>query len=217
MTRPSPVAAVVLVSVLGVAAFLALGMAVVRGATNDFDTRVVNGLRDPLDAAQERGPRWLTGSARDITGLGSLVIMSGLSLSVLGFALLRGNLRLAALVLLAAGGGFAVSSGLKAVYDRPRPPLPQGAGISSRSFPSGHAMLSAAVYLSLAAVLATRERRTALRVYLLALSFLITLLVGATRVYLGYHYPTDVVAGWIAGVVWAVWCALATWASGEHS
>jgi undecaprenyl-diphosphatase len=210
-------AAALAASALGVAAFLLLGMAVVRGHTRSFDTRVVEALRDPLDAAQARGPRWLSGSARDVTGLGSVVLMAGVSLSVIGFALLRGNLRLAALVLMAAGGGWAMMSGLKAVYDRPRPPLPHVVDMQSRSFPSGHALLSAAVYLSLAAVLAARERRVALRAYIVALGFVVTLAVGATRVYLGYHYPTDVVAGWIAGSVWAFWCGLATRASGEHS
>jgi undecaprenyl-diphosphatase len=217
MGLPSPARVALVAVVTGMAAFFGLGAAVLGGHTRTFDERAVAALRDAGDPALERGPRWLSGAARDVTSLGSVVLVSGVSLVVLGFALLRGNRRLAALVLLAAGGGWAVTSGLKALYDRPRPELPHVVTIGTRSFPSGHAMLSAAVYLSLAAVLATREKRRALRAYPVAVALVLTTAVGLSRVYLGYHYPTDVIAGWIVGLVWAIACAFATWASGERA
>jgi undecaprenyl-diphosphatase len=128
----------------------------------------------------------------------------------LGFALLRRNARLALLVLGAAGGGFALNQALKELIDRPRPMIPHMVALESRSFPSGHAMVSAAVYLSLAAVLAAREKQRRTKVYILGVGLLLTALVGASRVYLGFHYPTDVLAGWLAGLVWAVLFALVT-------
>lgn len=196
--------------VIGTVLFFAFSHEVLEGETQALDEWAVGALRHRQDAARPRGPDWLVGAVRDITALGSIAVIGLFSLVALGFAAFRGNLRLTMLVLGATLGGFLVNTALKELVDRPRPRLPHVAGIQSRSFPSGHAMVSAAIYLSLAAVLATREKRRVIKAYLLSVGTLLTVLVGLSRVYLGYHYPSDVLAGWLAGLVWAVFCALAT-------
>jgi len=196
--------------ILGTLAFFGFSRDVMQGHTQAFDEWAVESLRHREDRGLSRGPGWLAGSVRDVTALGSIAVLALVTLAALGYAALRGNPRLALLLLFAAGGGFAVNHALKTAFDRPRPALPHVSSVKSYSFPSGHAMVSATVYLSLAAVLATREKRRLLKGYLLGVGALLTGLVGLSRVYLGFHYPSDVVAGWLAGLVWAVLCALAT-------
>jgi undecaprenyl-diphosphatase len=202
---------------VGIVGLLLLGQAVLSGRTHSFDEWAVHSLRNTVDPSLSRGPAWLQGSVRDITGLGSIAVVTLFSLGAVGYALLARHHRLAVLILSAAAGAFLLNTGLKVLYGRPRPEYAQAAGIFSRSYPSGHAMVSAAVYLSLAAVLATRQEHRALKAYILTAASVLTILVGLSRIYLGYHYPTDVLAGWLAGVVWAVACGLATRATGEHS
>ena len=197
------------VAVLGTAVFFFFSLEVMEGDTQKLDEWAVDYARDPGDLAVYRGPAWLFGVVRDLTALGSIAVIGLVSLGAIGFAALRGNRRLALLILSAALGGFAMNSVLKNLFDRPRPYLPHVIDIKTRSFPSGHAMVSAAVYLSIAALLATRERRRLLKAYILGAGMFVTGLVGLTRVYLGVHYPSDVLAGWLAGLIWAVLCALA--------
>ena len=98
---------------------------------------------------------------------------------------------------------------MKALFLRPRPQVvPQLRAVVETSFPSGHAMNSAIIYLTLAALLARLVQPRALKVYFLALAMLMTFLVGLSRVYLGVHYPTDVLAGWTVGLAWASVCWL---------
>ena len=107
----------------------------------------------------------------------------------------------------------SLSTLLKIGFDRPRPDLvPHEAIVYTASFPSGHAMLAAVVYLTLGALLARVQPRRLLKLYLLGLAILLTVAVGASRVYLGVHWPTDVVAGWAVGAAWALLCwAAALW------
>jgi undecaprenyl-diphosphatase len=119
-----------------------------------------------------------------------------------------------ALMLLAATlGGTAISEGLKMGFNRPRPDLvAHVVETTSMSFPSGHAMLSAVTYLTLGALIARTQEKKRLRGYVLGAAVLLTLLIGASRVYLGVHWPTDVLAGWCLGAAWALLCwAVATW------
>ena len=107
-------------------------------------------------------------------------------------------------------GGVAVSTVLKDVLQRPRPDLvPYSVYVSGASFPSGHSMMSAVTYLTLGALLARSHERKRLKVYFLLVAIFLTFAVGVTRVYLGVHWPTDVLAGWTAGAVWALLCWLA--------
>jgi undecaprenyl-diphosphatase len=104
-------------------------------------------------------------------------------------------------------GGMIVADLLKDLFQRPRPEIvPHLAYASSTSFPSGHSMMSAVTYLTLGAILARSHDRRAVKAFFLLVAALICFLVGVTRVYLGVHWPTDVLAGWTAGAVWALLC-----------
>ena len=107
-------------------------------------------------------------------------------------------------MLLAIVSGVLLSTALKHLFDRDRPPGGSDlASVMTSSFPSGHSMLSAVVYLVLGTMLARTESRRAIRVYIMALAILLTLIVGLSRVFMLVHYPTDVLGGWTAGLGWA--------------
>ena len=191
--------------------FLALADEVLEGETHRIDSAVLTALRDASDPRVPIGPAWLLLAARDITALGGHTVLTLFTLLATGYCLLLRDGSAARLILAAAAGGALLSSGLKWGLGRARPDIvPHLVEVSSLSFPSGHAMLSAAIYLSVGAVAAqvTPFHRT--RLYLLGAALLVTGLVGLSRVYLGVHYPTDVLAGWAAGLAWAMLCWLAT-------
>ena len=198
---------------LGVYGFAALAEEVMEGGTHAFDTWMLLALRDAADPQSPYGPGWLQELFRDFTALGGVGILTLLTLAVAGFLLMQGNRRSMWLVLAAIFSGFLVSSLLKRGFDRPRPDLvPHGSITYTASFPSGHAMLSAVVYLTLAVLVARVQPRRRMKVFLLGLAAVLTLLIGVSRVYLGVHWPTDVLAGWAMGASWAMlWWVIATW------
>lgn len=187
--------------------FVELAGEVMEGETTAFDKHILLALRDPLNPDLPGGPWWLARMARDITSLGSTTILAILTVATLGFLLLLHKRAAALLVLVAVAGGGTLSTVLKRLFDRARPDLvPHGDQVISASFPSGHAMQSAVVYLTLGALLTqfVEGRRT--KAYLLSWAMVLTLIIGASRVYLGVHWPTDVLAGWSVGAAWAALC-----------
>jgi undecaprenyl-diphosphatase len=202
----------ILVAAACIWAFFQLADEVGEGDATSFDTAILLGLRNPADHSDPLGPRWLEEVARDVTALGSMTVLIGLTLAVAGYLWLSGRVRSMALVLVSAGGGIAFSSLFKRGFDRPRPDLvPHATEVYTASFPSGHAMMAAVTYLTLAAMLARVQPTRALKAYLFALAAFITLLIGVSRIYLGVHWPTDVLAGWTAGAAWALACWLIAW------
>ncbi|CAN5719788.1 phosphatase PAP2 family protein [soil metagenome] len=177
------------------------------GRIPSMDERILLALRHPENVADPIGPLWFEEAVRDITSLGSVAVLGLVTLAVLGFLSLRRKSQAIGLVLGATLGGQLLSSLLKHWIDRPRPevvtPLMHA---STASFPSGHAMLSAVVYLTLGALLARFLQSRELRLYVLFVSILLTLLVGLSRIYLGVHYPSDVLAGWSIGLAWTLFC-----------
>ena len=193
-------------------AFVQLADEVREGEATSFDTAILLGLRNPADPSDPIGPGWFEEVARDVTALGSMTILVGMTLAAAGYLWLAGKRHSVAL-LVSVGSGIAVSTLFKRGFDRPRPDLvPHATEVYTASFPSGHAMMAAVTYLTLAAMLARVQPTRALKVYLFALAAFITALVGLSRVYLGVHWPTDVLAGWTAGAAWALACWLvASW------
>jgi undecaprenyl-diphosphatase len=113
----------------------------------------------------------------------------------------------ALLVSASVGGGMIVSTLLKFGFERPRPDLvPHATQVYTASFPSGHAMLSAVVFLTLGALLARVHKPRRVKLFFLSLAVVLTMLVGCSRVYLGVHWPSDVLAGWCVGAAWAGLC-----------
>lgn len=189
----------VLFVVGGAYAFVKLADEVSEGDTRPFDNTVITWLRD------HQGPRWLQIMGRDVTGLGGIAVLSGLTVVVGGYFLLRRKHQLAIFVLIATVGGGLLNTGLKQLIGRERPPEEHRVVQEvTLSFPSGHATLSATVYLTLGTLLARGVPGRALKVYILCVAVLVTMLVGVSRVYLMVHWPTDVLAGWAVGLIWAV-------------
>jgi len=202
----------------GVWLFAALADEVMEGGTRKFDTTLLLALRRPGDL-QPLGPPAVLNAARDISALGGPAVLTLLTAAVSLFLALNGKKHMALFVCGSIGSGLLVSSLLKDSFDRPRPDLvPHEVYAASYSFPSGHSMLSALTYLTLGAILARSHERKLLKAYFLLLATFLTGLIGVTRVYLGVHWPTDVLAGWTAGAVWALVCwLLARWLQTRHT
>ena len=180
---------------------------VVEGDTQSFDERVLRALRDPNDPSTPIGPHWLRIAALDITSLGSGIVLGLAVAAITGFLLLQGMTRTALFILAASVGGWILNNGLKELFGRARPAVvPHLSEVASLSFPSGHAMTSAAVYLTLGVLLMRLVERPITKFYCFGVAMLATILIGSTRVYLGVHYPTDVLAGWLIGFAWALLC-----------
>jgi undecaprenyl-diphosphatase len=132
-------------------------------------------------------------------------------LTVAGYLLLARRPRTALLLLIGWAGAEGLSNGLKLLFSRPRPDLvPHAVEVTTASLPSGHALLAMAMYLSFAALIPGATSARPVRLYLLVVAVLLALLIGASRIYLGVHWPSDVLAGWAIGGAWA---ALIWWAS----
>jgi undecaprenyl-diphosphatase len=189
--------------------FIELADEVAEGETRAVDEAIILAFRVPGDPADPIGPPWAEEAMRDITALGSAPGLVIAVLAVVGFLALAQAWRLALFTLAASAGGLLVSSLLKYTIDRPRPDLvPHGNIIYTSSFPSGHSMMSAVIYLTLAALVVRLMERKQLKGYAFGVALVLTLLVGVSRVYLGVHWPSDVLAGWAAGAAWALGCWL---------
>jgi undecaprenyl-diphosphatase len=196
-----------LVGALALWGFVAVASVVTRGGTPAVDERILRGFRVQDDLAQPIGPAWVTEAARDATALGSVLVVGFVSTVVIGFVALRRQYHAAILITAALGGGLLLNVLLKSLFGRPRPTVvPALVDVSSASFPSGHALLSSVVYLTLAALVTRLVRERRVKVYALAVAFMAAFLVGVTRVFLGVHYPSDVIAGWSVGLAWAIVC-----------
>ena len=190
-------------------AFVSLAGEVMEGDTQAFDTRILQALRDPLDPSKPLGPAWIEGSLLDLTSIGGSTVLGLMIVAVVGFLVLQTRYRTAIVVAITTISGEALNAAMKYVFNRPRPTIvPHLRDVYSTSFPSGHAMESAIVYLTLAAMLMRASDNRLTKLYILGIAVLLTSLVGISRVYLGVHYPTDVIGCWIVGFMWALICSL---------
>jgi undecaprenyl-diphosphatase len=186
---------------------LALIGNVLEGDTQHFDERILKSLRKADAPSEPLGPRWLKFAAFDITALGGPTVLGLSVVAVTGYLLLHGLHRNALFVLGASVGGWVLNDLLKAFFARPRPTVvPHLREVSSLSFPSGHALTSAVVFLTLGTLLMRVAKRRLVKWYCISIAMCATALVGASRVYLGVHYPTDVIGGWLVGLSWALLC-----------
>lgn len=202
-----------------VAALLAIGLAVLafahiaeemgEGETGAFDTAVMLAMRtgdhhDPI------GPAWFEFAVRDITALGGYAVLTLITLFAVGFLITTKRYADALLLFVSIAGADILSETLKVGFARPRPDLvAHVVEVSSASFPSGHAMVSAATYLTIGALLARVQEKRSVKTYIHATAVLLALMIGLSRVYLGVHWPTDVLAGWCLGAAWSIFCVTA--------
>lgn len=211
--RELPVLAVFFALMATLWAFFALAEEVREGATGNFDRIILLSMRNLNDLSDPIGPRWVEEIGRDLTALGGNAVLTLLTLAVVGFLMLEGKRRVALVLVMATLGALSVSSLLKYSINRDRPNLvPHGSVVYTASFPSGHSMLAASTYLTMAALLVRVHRNRRIKAYILLVAIVTTILVGVSRVYLGVHWPTDVLAGWTLGAGWALLCwLLARW------
>jgi undecaprenyl-diphosphatase len=193
--------------VIGTLIFILIANEVSEGETNNFDLKILKSLRVEGDLHKPIGPEWIELTMSDITSLGGATVTIIITIIVAGFLILQKNYNALWLVLIATIGGALVALGLKELMGRERPPLIfHLVYVDSLSFPSGHSMISAVVYLTQAFLLARIQTQRSTRVYIITVALILTFLIGLSRVYLGVHYPTDVLAGWSIGFAWALLC-----------
>ncbi len=207
--RELPVLLAIFATFVSLFLFVLLTQLALQEQPHELDRYLLLLMRNPHDLSDPLGPPWLEEVGRDITAQRGNAVLILLTLAVLIFLLMSNKSYLALVVLVATLGALGASSLLKKSIDRDRPDLvPHRTVIYTASFPSGHSMLSASTYLTLGALLAATQRRKRIKIFILLFCTFITLLVGISRVYLGVHWPSDVVAGWTAGAAWALICWL---------
>lgn len=193
----------------GIWAFVELADEVMERETQSMDERILLSFRNPEDVTDPLGPHWVEEVGRDLTALGGVAVLTLLTVAVTGYLVLERKPQMALFLAVTVGGGIAASSLLKLLFNRPRPNLvPHGSYVYTTSFPSGHSMMSALTYLTLAVVLAQAHARRRVKTFFILVGATVTIGVGVSRVYLGVHWPTDVLAGWTAGTIWAILCWL---------
>ena len=207
LKRLSASKAIILVATLLAASaftFIEVAGEVSEGETLHLDNTILHALRNPTDPSIPIGPSWLLPGVQDISALGGVAVLIAFTLAVSGFCWFDRKKKLLLFFLGSVGGGTMAMVLLKHFFARPRPSIvPHLVPVAMESFPSGHSMIAAIFYLTLGALLAQATQDRVLKIYYYAIACLITLLIGISRVYLGVHYPTDVLAGWCAGIAWS--------------
>lgn len=169
--------------------------------TEKFDQAVMMAVHNSDLAVSPRAGE----IARDLTALGGVSVLTIVTLVAFGVAVFSGKSKLGWLGVSAVLVGSLATSMLKHSYNRPRPNLfEHGSWVYNASFPSGHSMMSAVVYLTLGILVARIQPRRSVRWFILSIAGMLTVLVGFSRIYLGVHWPTDVAGGWMLGGAWAV-------------
>ncbi len=198
----------------GAAAFADLAEDMHEPGGEVFDLRVLHLMRPYADdPSRPWGPWWLKEAASDMTSLGGISVLGLFATIAILFLIIQRKRLSALLMVVGLAGGVALSEGLKAVFERERPPVAyQAVRTINASFPSGHALLSAVFYLSLGVMLTRAFPERRFKIYVLGVAILITLLIGTTRIYLGAHWATDVFAGWSVGAAWAMTLWLTSYA-----
>ncbi|PCD01851.1 phosphoesterase [Sphingomonas spermidinifaciens] len=194
-----------LIVTAGLFAFAYVASEVVEGEPLAIDRWLLLRFRSVADPALSIGPSWLSRAMLDLTALGGGTVLTLVTIFVAGYLAARRKLALAMFVAASIAGGGIASALLKLAFARARPDVvPHLVEVSSASFPSGHAMNSAMVYLTGAVLLASAEPSRRVRAFLIVAALLLTFAIGFSRVFLGVHFPTDVMAGWAVGIAWAV-------------
>ncbi|MGY6249851.1 phosphatase PAP2 family protein [Bosea thiooxidans] len=198
------------VAAIAIAAFAGLAFAVQSGAILGLDDAIIALFRVAGQPAQPIGPAWVQEMGRDVTALESLVFLGFVVAAALGYLALTGYMSEARELLLSGAVATVAAFGLKLVFERTRPDIVHLARTFTSSFPSGHATLSVAIFSTLALIVSHHQRSGVARVYIWAVTTILIAAVGISRVYLGVHDPSDVLAGWALGLLCAVASALIT-------
>ena len=204
----APVIPILATTLAAYATFVTVALSVDTAPVASIDRSLILALREPLDGTDPIGPPWFEEAAAEITALGGTAILTIIAgLVVIALVILR-KFGAASFLVLSLLGGTLLSNGLKAVFARPRPDLVNHLDQTfTNSFPSGHATVSMLTLLTLAAIASRFATHHGFRTFAVTSAVVISILIGMSRVYLGVHWPSDVVAGWALGIGWAgtVW------------
>jgi undecaprenyl-diphosphatase len=204
VSPPNCAAPLALAAVAGLSLVIVL---LINGDSHVLDWAVLRLLHPGADQSDPLGPAWFDRAVADFTSLGSVSVLAALSLGAAGLLFLQRRPTAAILPALAFGGGLTLSEALKSLFSRERPPEAwRAVEVLNPSFPSGHALLSAAVYLTLGAMLSRAAPDPAVRRFIMAAGILLAVLVGLSRIHLGVHWTSDVLAGWCIGAALAAVC-----------
>ena len=194
---------------------LAFGVFVeaVGGKPLALDRRIALAFRNPADPLVPAGPAWLREAARDVTSLGGTVVLGMIIFAVEGYLVLAHEFAAVWLIAIAVLGGLALNNLLKLIVARPRPAvIAHGTLYYTKSFPSGHAAMSAITYLTIGALLTQTHPAFVTGLFITSIATFFTFAVGVSRIYLGIHYPTDILGGWCLGAGWSMLCwQVMTW------
>ncbi|MCO6392816.1 phosphatase PAP2 family protein [Aliihoeflea aestuarii] len=194
----------------GVTGFLVIVALKYAGALDRIDEVVLVALRAVDDRTAPIGPSFLEQAVVQFTALGGYTVMGVVVIVATGALILSQHRRLAAILPTAFLSAIALENLLKSIFARPRPDIVGHlVETHSMSFPSGHAMVGAVMWLTLGAIVAHLAHRSALRRYALVVALAMAFLLGLSRLYLGVHWPSDILAGWALGVAWAALILLA--------
>ena len=185
--------------------FAKLASEILEGEGRAVDKAVLLWLRDPSNPHELLGPPWLHEMMRDLTALGGIALLTLITVAVIVYLVILKKYGQSLYIAISMGTGIVLSNLLKIGFDRPRPDLvPHDSITYMPSFPSGHSLMAAIVYLTLGALLAEVQPQGKLKIYILSLVIFLTIATGISRIYLGVHWPSDVLAGWFIGFSWAL-------------
>ncbi|WP_419815053.1 phosphatase PAP2 family protein [Glacieibacterium sp.] len=184
--------------------FVRLGSEVREGESFFYDRWLLLALRHADDLSVPIGPAWLKRAMIDFTGFGDVTGLTLVTIAAAGYLIAARRYRTALFLSGAAISGSVIGGVLKAFFARPRPDVvPHLVQVTNLSFPSGHALNSAVIYLTIGLILARSATDRRVQRYIHGVAIFMTTGLGISRIYLGVHYPSDVLAGWLAGAAFA--------------
>ena len=197
-----PLSILILVCIIG---FIVLGGLILSEAVLGIDKQIMHFLLHPEDPSKAIISPGLKTTMVDVTAMGSSFVLTFVVIMFGGYLLLAKKYRQVGFLLFVAIGGGFLNSFLKYLYDRPRPDrILNFVEVSTKSFPSGHTMSATVIYLTVGLMLGALVGNRKYKIYFVIMATVLAVLVGLSRIFLGVHYPSDVLGGWLAGVAWAL-------------
>jgi undecaprenyl-diphosphatase len=197
-------AVVYITLITGIVLFCIVSATVITGKIISIDNSILLLLRNTENTSIPVGPGWLLNFMKYITALGSIPVVILITIFTSGLLILKKEYRSLKLILFAATGGGVIELLMKEIFSRPRPQIvPHLVSVDSLSYPSGHSAITSIILLSLVLIIYNSEIKESIKLYFLYSGILLIFIIGISRIYLGVHYPSDVLGGWSLGLIWS--------------